>query len=99
VLFRRSAFESVGGFPTNSLTEDFELSIWLHELGWESVYVPDVLSRGLGPEDMASYVSQQQRWARGCLSGLPGAMRAKLPSSSSSSTCCRPRTSSPAGRS
>jgi cellulose synthase (UDP-forming) len=79
VLFRRSAFESVGGFPTNSLTEDFELSIWLHELGWESVYVPDVLSRGLGPEDMASYVSQQQRWARGCLSGLPGAMRAKLP--------------------
>jgi cellulose synthase (UDP-forming) len=79
VLFRREAFESVGGFPTNSLTEDFELSIWLHELGWRSVYVPDVLSRGLGPEDMASYVSQQQRWARGCLSGLPGAMRAKLP--------------------
>jgi cellulose synthase (UDP-forming) len=79
VLFRREAFESVGGFPTNSLTEDFELSIWLHERGWRSVYVPDVLARGLGPEDMASYVSQQQRWARGCLSGLPGAMRAKLP--------------------
>lgn len=79
VLFRREAFESVGGFPTNSLTEDFELSIWLHERGWKSVYVPDVLARGLGPEDMASYVSQQQRWARGCLSGLPGAMRAKLP--------------------
>jgi cellulose synthase (UDP-forming) len=79
VLFRREAFESVGGFPTNSLTEDFELSIWLHERGWTSVYVPDVLSRGLGPEDMASYVSQQQRWARGCLSGMPGALRAKLP--------------------
>jgi cellulose synthase (UDP-forming) len=79
VLFRREAFESVGGFPTNSLTEDYELSIWLHEKGWRSVYVPDVLSRGLGPEDMASYVSQQQRWARGCLSGLPRALRAKLP--------------------
>ncbi len=79
VLFRREAFESVGGFPTNSLTEDYELSIWLHELGWKSVYVPDVLSRGLGPEDMASYVSQQQRWARGCLSGLPRALRARLP--------------------
>ena len=36
-------------------------------------------SRGLGPEDMAAYVSQQQRWARGCLSGLPRALRAKLP--------------------
>jgi cellulose synthase (UDP-forming) len=79
VLFRREAFESVGGFPTNSLTEDFELSIHLHERGWSSVYVPDVLARGLGPEDTASYVSQQQRWARGCLSGIPRALKAKLP--------------------
>ena len=79
VLFRREAFESVGGFPTNSLTEDYELSIHLHEKGWESAYLPDVLSRGLGPEDTAAYVSQQQRWARGCLSGLPRALRAKLP--------------------
>jgi len=79
VLFRRAAFESVGGFPENSLTEDFELSIVLHEKGWRSAYVPDVLARGLGPEDTASYVSQQQRWARGCLSGIPRALRAKLP--------------------
>jgi cellulose synthase (UDP-forming) len=79
VLFRREAFESVGGFPTNSLTEDFELSIHLHEKGWSSVYVPDVLARGLAPEDTAAYVSQQQRWARGCLSGIPRALRAKLP--------------------
>jgi cellulose synthase (UDP-forming) len=79
VLFRRAAFESVGGFPTNSLTEDFELSIHLHEKGWSSAYVPDVLSRGLGPEDTAAYVSQQQRWARGCLSGIPRALRARLP--------------------
>jgi cellulose synthase (UDP-forming) len=38
-----------------------------------------VLARGLGPADMASYVSQQQRWARGCLSALPTALRARLP--------------------
>lgn len=79
VLFRRAALESVGGFPTNSLTEDYELSIHLHEKGWSTAYMPDVLSRGLGPEDTAAYVSQQQRWARGCLSGLPRAFRAKLP--------------------
>ena len=79
VLFRREAFESVGGFPTNSLTEDFELSIHLHERGWSSAYVPDVLARGLGPEDTAAYVSQQQRWARGCLSGIPRALKARLP--------------------
>jgi cellulose synthase (UDP-forming) len=79
VLFRRAALEGVGGFPTNSLTEDFELSIVMHEKGWSSAYLPDVLARGLGPEDTAAYVSQQQRWARGCLSGLPRALRAKLP--------------------
>ena len=71
MLFRREAFEGVGGFPTNSLTEDFELSIDAARAGLESAYVPDVLARGLGPEDMAAYVSQQLRWARGCLSGLP----------------------------
>jgi cellulose synthase (UDP-forming) len=79
VLFRRSALEHVGGFPENSLTEDFELSIRLHALGWRSRYVSEVLARGLGPEDMAAYVSQQHRWARGCLSALPAALRARLP--------------------
>ena len=79
VLFRRAALEGVGGFPTNSLTEDYELSIVMHEKGWRSGYIGDVLARGLAPEDTAAYVSQQQRWARGCLSGLPRALRAKLP--------------------
>ena len=79
VLFRRTALESVGGFPLGSLTEDFELSLKLRERGWQSRYVPRVLARGLGPEDMASYVSQQQRWARGCLGALQSTLRARLP--------------------
>ena len=78
-VFRRTALEQVGGFPEESLTEDFELSVHLHERGWRTAYVPEVLARGLGPEDMASYVSQQQRWARGCLSGIRTAVRARLP--------------------
>jgi cellulose synthase (UDP-forming) len=78
-LFRRAAMESVGGFPTDSVTEDFELSIKLHEHGWRSRYVPEVLAVGLGPEDMASYVSQQQRWARGCLGAVGSALRARIP--------------------
>ena len=61
------------------MTEDFELSIRLHERGWRSRYVPEVLAHGLGPEDMASYVSQQQRWSRGCLGALPTVLRSALP--------------------
>lgn len=78
VVFRRDALESVGGFPTESVTEDFELSIGLHERGWRSVYVPEVLAVGLGPIDMAGYVGQQLRWAKGCLSALPRIVRSKL---------------------
>jgi cellulose synthase (UDP-forming) len=79
VVFRRAALEDVGGFPAESVTEDFELSIHLHEHGWRSRYVPEVLAQGLGPEDMASYVGQQQRWSRGCLSALPTVLRSSLP--------------------
>ena len=79
VVFRRTALEQAGGFPADSVTEDFELSIRLHERGWRSRYVPEVLAHGLGPEDMASYVSQQQRWSRGCLSALPAVLRSSLP--------------------
>jgi cellulose synthase (UDP-forming) len=79
VVFRRAALDAVGGFPEGTLTEDFELSVRLHEGGWRTAYVPKVLARGLGPEDMASYVGQQHRWARGCLSALPLVLRARLP--------------------
>jgi cellulose synthase (UDP-forming) len=79
VVFRRAALEAVGGFPQESVTEDFELSLRLHEAGWRTVYVPDVLARGLAPEDMGSYVTQQFRWARGCVSSIPRILRARLP--------------------
>ncbi|HEX4731072.1 MAG TPA: glycosyltransferase [Solirubrobacterales bacterium] len=79
VLFRRTALESVGGFPTDSITEDFVLSVRMHERGWQTRYLPEVLAVGLGPEDMASYVSQQRRWARGCLGAIGAVLRARLP--------------------
>ena len=79
MVLRRKALEAVGGFPEDSLTEDFQLSLRLHEAGWRTVYVSEVLASGLGPEDMASYVSQQHRWARGCVSAIPAVMRASLP--------------------
>ena len=79
VVFRRAALDDAGGFPERSLTEDFELSLRLHERGWRSAYVAEVLARGLGPEDMASYVGQQHRWARGCLSAIGAVLRGRLP--------------------
>jgi cellulose synthase (UDP-forming) len=79
VVFRRDALLAAGGFPEDSVTEDFELSIRLHSGGWRSVYVPEVVAQGLGPEDAASYVSQQLRWSRGCISAIPRVVKARLP--------------------
>jgi cellulose synthase (UDP-forming) len=64
---RREALERAGGFPEDSITEDIVLSTILVGLEYELVYVPEALSEGLGPEDARSYVSQQMRWATGCI--------------------------------
>lgn len=79
MVFRRAALEDIEGFPEGSLTEDFEMSIVLHERGWSSAYVPVILARGLGPEDIAAYSGQQNRWARGCLSSIPRILKGRLP--------------------
>ncbi|HEX2062482.1 MAG TPA: glycosyltransferase family 2 protein [Thermoanaerobaculia bacterium] len=62
--FRRKALESIGGHGIG-LAEDLVTSIRLHARGWKSVYVPEVLSRGLVPSDLDSYLKQQLKWSRG----------------------------------
>ncbi len=62
--FRRAALDSVGGHGVG-LAEDLVTAIRLHGAGWRSVYVPEVLSRGLVPEDIGSFYRQQLKWARG----------------------------------
>lgn len=62
--FRRSALESIGGHGVG-LAEDLVTAIRLHAAGWRSVYVPEILSRGLVPEDLGSFYKQQLKWSRG----------------------------------
>ena len=62
--FRRIALESIGGHGIG-LAEDLVTAIRLHAAGWKSVYVPEVVSRGLVPEDLGSFYRQQLKWARG----------------------------------
>ena len=62
--FRRKALESIGGHA-QGLAEDLQTSIRIHSKGWKSVYNPVIVSRGLVPEDFASFCKQQLKWARG----------------------------------
>jgi cellulose synthase (UDP-forming) len=65
VMFRRTALDEIGGIWTGSNSEDVWTSIELHRRGWKSIYVPQVLARGLAPQDVTSYLKQQLRWASG----------------------------------
>ena len=67
VAVRRTALDEVGGLCQTNIAEDFLTSLLMHERGWRSVYVPEVLAQGLAPEDFLSYYKQQHRWARGSL--------------------------------
>ena len=62
--FRRTALESIGGHGIG-LAEDLVTSIRLHAAGWLSMYVPEILSRGLVPSDLGSFLKQQLKWSRG----------------------------------
>lgn len=64
-VIRFDALQSIGGFPTDSVTEDYLLSLRLREKGFRTVYLNEVLSLGLAPEGLAEYTGQRSRWALG----------------------------------
>ena len=93
------ALESVGGFPEDSLTEDFELSVRLHEAGWTSAYVPEVLAcraRPGGPRVLRQPAAPLG--ARLHRRDPAGAPLRPAAAAASCSTCSRRRTSCRVGR-
>ncbi|MFA4868861.1 MAG: glycosyltransferase family 2 protein [Pedobacter sp.] len=62
--FRRTALESIGGHAAG-LAEDMHTAMQLHSKGWESIYVPQILARGLAPSTLSAYYKQQLKWSRG----------------------------------
>lgn len=65
VIFRREAVEDVDGIYTGSKSEDVWTSLMMHEAGWKTVFIPDVLAVGEAPETIEAYSKQQLRWATG----------------------------------
>ncbi|MBX4198393.1 glycosyltransferase [Candidatus Parcubacteria bacterium] len=70
MTIRRKPLEDVGGMCATNIAEDFVTGLFIHQRGWKSAYVPEVLAEGLAPEDFLSYYKQQLRWARGSLEVL-----------------------------
>lgn len=63
---RMSALAAVGGLAAHD-ADDLLLTLRYRSAGWEGVYVPGILARGLTPVDWRGYLIQQRRWARSVL--------------------------------
>ena len=70
VVYRRSAIEKIGGFATETVTEDMHTAIRLHKSGYKSVYHPEPLAFGVAPNDLAEYYKTRHRWGKGNVQGL-----------------------------
>jgi cellulose synthase (UDP-forming) len=64
-VFRRRVLCEVGGFQTDTITEDIHTSLLVHAKGYESRYLNRPLAAGLMPETFESFLKQRARWSIG----------------------------------
>jgi len=64
-IFRREAVVSVGGWSSETLAEDLDMSIRLQLNGWRYLYLPTVVCSGEIPPYLSIFKDQQLRWAKG----------------------------------
>jgi cellulose synthase/poly-beta-1,6-N-acetylglucosamine synthase-like glycosyltransferase len=76
-VWRREAIEAAGGWQSDTLTEDVDLSFRAQLMGWQALYLPQVEAPAELPPQMAAFKRQQARWATGaaqCLVKLAGSL-------------------------
>lgn len=66
-IYRRSALDAIGGFPQIAHSEDVYTGFEMSKVGYRLQYVQLNLSRGICPNDIDSYISQQYRWCEGSM--------------------------------
>ncbi len=64
-IWRRDCIESAGGWKSDTLTEDLDLSYRAQIRGWHIGYLPDVVVRAELPAYVEAFKKQQYRWAKG----------------------------------
>lgn len=70
VVYRRSAIDTIGGIPTETVTEDLHTSLRLHKAGFRTVYLHEPVAYGVAAADIAEYYKTRHRWAHGNIHAL-----------------------------
>ncbi len=63
--WRKSTIVDAGGWHSDTLTEDLDLSFRAQLKGWQIYYLQDIVSPAELPAEMNSLKSQQARWMKG----------------------------------
>jgi cellulose synthase (UDP-forming) len=71
-VIRFDALMSIGGFPTDSVTEDYLVTLRLKEKGFSTLFLNEPLTFGLAPEGLKEYITQRGRWCLGFMQIVRG---------------------------
>lgn len=66
-IWRRSCIDDAGGWSSDTLTEDLDLSYRAQLKGWRILYLPQVEVPGELPVHISAFKRQQFRWAKGSI--------------------------------
>jgi exo-beta-1,3-glucanase (GH17 family)/cellulose synthase/poly-beta-1,6-N-acetylglucosamine synthase-like glycosyltransferase len=75
-IVRKDALEAVDGWSQWCITEDSELGLKLFEAGYEAVYVPQAMGKGVMPDTLEAFMTQRYRWVYGAMQILKRHARA-----------------------
>jgi cellulose synthase (UDP-forming) len=64
-VYRRTALEPYGGPTLIPYAEDVHTGLDVRRAGWSMTYIPILLSTGICPDNLDSFVRQQYRWCSG----------------------------------
>jgi cellulose synthase/poly-beta-1,6-N-acetylglucosamine synthase-like glycosyltransferase/peptidoglycan/xylan/chitin deacetylase (PgdA/CDA1 family) len=68
--WRRSALVKLGGFPTDTLAEDQDLTIAIQRAGYRAIFDADAVAWTEAPDTVAGLAKQRFRWSFGTLQCL-----------------------------
>nr|Q9WX75.1 RecName: Full=Putative cellulose synthase 3; Includes: RecName: Full=Cellulose synthase catalytic subunit [UDP-forming]; Includes: RecName: Full=Cyclic di-GMP-binding domain; AltName: Full=Cellulose synthase 3 regulatory subunit [Komagataeibacter xylinus]BAA77600.1 bcsABII-B [Komagataeibacter xylinus] len=66
-IIRREAVMGIGGFATETVTEDAHTALKMQRRGWGTAYLREPLAAGLATERLILHIGQRVRWARGMI--------------------------------
>ncbi len=64
-VIKKSVFFEIGGFSSDTLTEDFDITLSIKKFGYEAAVNPKAVMYTTAPSNLRSLFKQRIRWGRG----------------------------------